>query len=180
MSTEAIVKKTNSTENVSIQNRLVLRAIKQLGKSTADNFRHSLLINILLVLTSFMKKRLPYGPQSSISYRYNKQTENQFPGKLYSASENLLCKVFESNAEREIKAMRQKIENITIRLYTRNPPEINVQLCRTCMYIFCILSSYLPCIIFYVAVFTTKIKFCIIIILFLKICKQANKIETTQ
>jgi hypothetical protein len=26
----------------------------------------------------------------------------------YSASENLLCKVFESNAEREIKAMRRK------------------------------------------------------------------------
>ena len=40
----------------------------------------------------------------------------------YSASENLLCKVLESNAEREIKAMRQKIR-IEL-LYVGNSSEI--------------------------------------------------------
>jgi hypothetical protein len=51
-----------------------------------------------------------------------------------SASENLFCKVFESNAEREIEAMRQQIR-IEL-LYATNPLEINVALCRTSMYIF--------------------------------------------
>jgi hypothetical protein len=54
----------------------------------------------------------------------------------YSAPENLLCKVLESNAEHRIKAMRQ---NIRIELfYATNPLEINVALCQTCMYNFVI------------------------------------------
>jgi len=47
---------------------------------------------------------MPYGLKSSFGERHHKKTKNYFLVR-YCASDNLVCKVFASNTEREIKAL---------------------------------------------------------------------------
>jgi hypothetical protein len=94
--------------------------------------------------------------QSSISYRYNKQTENQFSGTLFCIRKSVMWSVWIKRWARN-KSQKMRIDRL---LYARSPPEINVALC-TYIFVDCFLFFLTLCM--WLSLWRNKVLYIIIL-----------------